>query len=116
MYALKLGLSLLYMFFSGKILIMIYSGDRPITSLAIVCFNFAMAAALNNKGGKVTRYLAYTQGGVMSMFLIGALYMIVSPIWGRTSDLTLLAYFSLLGGLGVISLFSLRFSKYQKTT
>jgi len=116
MYALKLGLSLLYIFFSGKILIMIYSGDRPAVSLIIVCINLATAVALNNKGGKVTRYLAYAQGGVMSMFLLGAIYMIVSPIWGRSSDLMLLTYCLLLGSLGLATLFSLKFSKYQKIT
>jgi hypothetical protein len=116
MYALKLVLTLLYVFFSGNVLILIYNGDRPTVSLIMVGFNIATATALNNKGSKVIKYFAYGHSGIMSLFLLGAFYMIVSPIWGRNTDLMLLTYFLLLGGLGLATLISLRFSKYQKTT
>jgi predicted permease len=118
MYALRLGLSLAYIFFSAKILLTIFSGDRPIYALVIIFVNCIILAALYHKGGKATRYIAYAACCIISFGLLIIVWGVInlqSSNWDSNSEIMNLVYNLCLYSIGIPTAFLLKYYKYKIT-
>lgn len=85
-------------------LVSVILGKVPIGSVIILLAYVAVGMGLNGKGGKPVRYISIFVGGVLSLFLLAAIYSAVSPLLGENFDLMLFIASMLIGliGLGTI--------------
>jgi hypothetical protein len=76
-------------------------GKVSIGSALILLAYAAVGLGLNGKGGKPVRYISIFVGIVLSLFLLAAIYTIVSPLLGERFDTTFFIVSLLIGLIGV---------------
>ena len=78
-------------------LVSVVLGKVPIGSVIILLTYVAVGMGLNGKGGKPVRYISISVGGVLSLFLLAAIYSAISPLLGDEFDLMLFIVSLLIG-------------------
>jgi len=107
MKALSIFLTLIYVAFPTYALILIGSGKLPTRGLIFVFLYYAVALALNKKGGKIIKYIAYFTAGILSLFLLGIVLAIYYKIIGQPFDIAIFSISIVFGALGLTTLYCL---------
>jgi hypothetical protein len=102
-------LTAIYSILSALGVMYIFSGYGSIFSLVIIAGYIFTAIALNGKGGQPFRIVSFVAAGLLSLFLIGGLVGIFAPLIGYAFEPMLISTSFILAGLGVWTIYCLRF-------
>ncbi len=105
MKVLRIVLTAIFSILIATGLISIFMGKAPSLSILILLGYIALGLALNGKGGKIIRYLSIFISGILSLFLLVAVYTVVSPLLGERFDLVLFVISMLIGFLGASTVY-----------
>ncbi|WP_129121425.1 hypothetical protein [Veronia nyctiphanis] len=78
-------------------------GNISFVGLIVLPAYLATAFSLNNKGGKITRYIGYFTSSTLSLSLLGAIYVLLLPLLGVSFEPILLFVLVTIGSIGVLS-------------
>ena len=104
---LRILLTALYTIFSVIGFGLLFTDKASFLSLIIALLYIAVGLALNNIGGRATRYLSYFTASILSLLMLGAVYAAISPFFGERFDLMLLITSFIIGSIGITTIFTL---------
>ena len=107
MKALRITLTSLYALFAAIGIGLLFTEKASLGSLIITALYIAVALALNNKGGKVTKYLSYFTAGLLTLVILGSFYAAIAPLIGERFDIKLLVITFIIGVIGMSTLYVL---------
>ncbi|GGZ96637.1 hypothetical protein GCM10008090_01080 [Arenicella chitinivorans] len=104
----KYLLSALFSMMAGVGIVKIFMGELHPVALIICMAYLCIVAALNSKGGKLIKYVAYLFAGLLSLLLLGVLLAVAMPLFGAEFELALFFASLLIGAIGVLTIFTIR--------
>jgi predicted membrane channel-forming protein YqfA (hemolysin III family) len=108
MQPIRVMLTAIFSIFSALGIATVLMGKAPVSALIIVFAYLATAVALNGKGGKPSKYLAFFTCFVLSLGCIGAIYALSQPLLGEKFEPLLFSSALVIGLIGLVTIKQLK--------
>lgn len=108
MQPIRVILTALFSIFSALGIATVFMGKVPVSSLVIALAYIATAMALNGKGGKLSKYIAYFTCFILSLGCLGAIYTLSQPLFGEAFEPLLFGSTLVIGLIGVLTIRQLK--------